>query len=195
MSLVVGDIVLKVRETNPEIPGHEVAAALAVICGAIICALGLLRLGWIVEFIPLSAISAFMTGSAINIATGQVPALMGITGFDTRASAYKVIINTLKYLGRTKIDAVVGLSALCMLYLIRYACVYGAKRMPLHRKGFFFLSTLRTAFVIMLYTLISYLANRNHRAKEDNRFRILGTVPRGTGSAIPRGDQEGPRTD
>ena len=180
MSLIVGDVVLQVRESHPELPSHEVAAALAVISGAIICALGLLRLGWIVEFIPLSAISAFMTGSALNISAGQVPALMGITGFDTRASTYKVIINTLKYLGRTKMDAAVGLSALFLLYLIRYACVYGAKRMPQHRKSYFFLSTLRTAFVIMLYTLISYLANRHHRAVKDRRFRILGNVPRGT---------------
>jgi sodium-independent sulfate anion transporter 11 len=43
---------------------------------------GLLRLGWLVEFIPAPAVSGFMTGSAINIVAGQVPGLMGITGFE-----------------------------------------------------------------------------------------------------------------
>ncbi|KAG1897338.1 karyopherin Kap95 [Suillus fuscotomentosus] len=34
-----------------------------------------------VEFIPVPAVSGYMTGSVINIVAGQVPALMGITGF------------------------------------------------------------------------------------------------------------------
>ena len=73
-----------------------------------------------------------MTGAALNIACGQVPGLMGISSklFDTRASTYLVIIHTLKYLGHTKLDAAMGLSALTMLYLIRFTCGYLAKRQP-----------------------------------------------------------------
>lgn len=118
-----------------------------------------------------------MTGSALNIAVGQVPTLMGITGFDTRASTYKVVINILKHLGRTKLDAAMGLTALAMLYLIRFACTYAAKRYPNRSKMFFFISTLRTAFVILLYTMISWLVQRHHRKKPT--FKILGKVPRG----------------
>jgi solute carrier family 26 (sodium-independent sulfate anion transporter), member 11 len=150
---------------------------LAIICGAIITFLGLARLGWIVEFIPLVAISAFLTGSAINIACGQVPNLMGITGFDTRASTYKVVINTLKHLGRTKLDAAMGLTALTLLYIIRSTFSYLARKQPNRRKLYFFLSTLRTAFVILLYTLISWLVQRHRR--DDPSFKILGKVPRG----------------
>lgn len=118
-----------------------------------------------------------MTGSAINIAVGQVPTLMGITGFDTRASTYRVVINTLKHLGRTKLDAAMGLTALAMLYIIRSACNFAGRRFPNRAKTFFFLSTLRTAFVILLYTMISWLVNRHHRKKP--LFKILGKVPRG----------------
>ena len=105
MSTITGNVVNEVAKTNPHIPGHVVASALAIIAGAIICFIGLLRCGWIVDFISMAAISAYMTGSALNIAVGQVPALMGITGFSNRDTTYKVVINTLKYLGRTKIDA------------------------------------------------------------------------------------------
>ncbi|KAL8717173.1 MAG: hypothetical protein Q9225_005564 [Loekoesia sp. 1 TL-2023] len=179
MSTVTGNVVDKAHDLRPDIPGHVVASALAVIAGAIICFLGLIRAGRIVDFISLAAISAFMTGSAINISVGQVPALMGITGFSNRESTYKVVINILKHLGRTKRDAAMGLTALAFLYLIRFFCGFAARRMPHRSKMFFFLSTLRTAFIILLYTLISWLVNRHHRKKKQRLFAILGDVPRG----------------
>lgn len=179
MSKVTGDVVLKVAASHPEYPGHVVASALAIICGVIIFFIGLIRCGWIVEFISLAAISAFMTGSAINIAVGQFPTMMGIDGFDTRATTYKVVINILKHLGRTKKDAAMGLTALFLLYLIRFSCGYAARKMPRRSKMFFFIATLRTAFVILLYTMISWLVNRHHRPTKQNKFKILGTVPRG----------------
>ncbi|KAL9602189.1 MAG: hypothetical protein Q9219_002053 [cf. Caloplaca sp. 3 TL-2023] len=186
MSTVTGNVVEKAADLRPDIPGHVVASALAVIAGAIICFLGLIRAGRIVDFISLAAISAFMTGSAINIAVGQVPALMGITGFSNRESTYKVVINILKHLGRTKRDAAMGLTALAFLYLIRWACNLMARKMPHRSKMFFFLSTLRTAFIILLYTMISWLVNRNHRGSKQRKFKILGTVPRGfKNAAVP----------
>lgn len=186
MSTVTGNVVERVRETNPEFEGHVVASSLGVICGVVIVAIGLIRAGWIVDFISLAAISAFMTGSAINIAVGQVPALMGITGFSNRESTYKVVINILKHLDRSKRDAAMGLTALALLYLIRFACNYSARRMPNRSKMFFFLSTLRTAFIILLYTLISFLVNRNHRGSKQRRFAILGDVPRGKSAWLIR---------
>lgn len=179
MSTIVGNIVLEVQKAHPDVEGHVVASALAIICGAIITFIGLIRCGWIVEFIPLVAISAFMTGSAISIAAGQVPNLMGIKveGFNTRGPTYMVIINTLKYLGHTKLDAAMGLSALTMLYIIRFACNYAAKKQPQRAKTYFFISTLRTAFVILLYTGIS--AGVNISRRKNPAFQITKEVPRG----------------
>jgi sodium-independent sulfate anion transporter 11 len=182
---VTGNIVTKVHQKDPKLAPDVVASALAVICGAIVVFIGLVRCGWIVDLISLTAISAFMTGSAINIAVGQVPTLMGITGFSTRDSTYKVVINILKHLGRTKLDAAMGLTALFLLYFIRSACTFAAKKQPQRRKAYFFVSTLRTAFVILLYTMISWLVNRHHRKKP--RFVILGTVPRGLFSYLASG--------
>lgn len=186
MSTVTGNVVDRVKESNPEFEGHVVASSLAVICGVVIVAIGLARAGWIVDFISLAAISAFMTGSAINIAVGQVPALMGITGFSNRESTYKVVINILRHLGRSERDAALGLTALAFLYLIRFACNFSARRMPNRSKMFFFLSTLRTAFIILLYTLISFLVNRHHREKKQRLFAILGDVPRGKSAWLIR---------
>ncbi|KAI0879453.1 sulfate permease [Hypoxylon argillaceum] len=186
LSTVTGTVVNKVISAHPEytlIP-WVIASALAVICGAIVLFIGLIRFGWIVELIPVVSLAAFMTGSAINIAAGQVPGLLGIKGFSTRDSTYLVIINTLKGLPRTTLDAAIGLTALFLLYFIRSLCNWAAKKYPNRQKLFFFLNTLRSVFVILLYTLVSWLVNMHRRTKP--AFAILGTVPRGfTHAAVP----------
>ncbi|KAG9758139.1 sulfate permease, partial [Aureobasidium melanogenum] len=155
MSTIVGNIVLDAQKHHPNLQPHVIASALSIIVGAIVCFLGLVRLGWLVDFISLTSISAFMTGSAINICVGQVPTLMGITGFSTRDSTYLVVIHILEHLGRTKLDAAIGLTALLFLYLLRFGFQYAGNRFPKHRRLLFFCSTLRTVFIILLYTLIS----------------------------------------
>ncbi|KAI0842468.1 sulfate permease [Hypoxylon sp. FL0890] len=181
MSTVTGGIVNRAEKAIPDVPGHVVASALSVIIGGIVCFLGLARLGWIVDLIPLPSIAAFMTGSGINIAVGQIPTMMGMNSkkkrFSTRDATYLVIINTLKNLKYTTIDAAMGLTALLMLYLIRGTCTYLAKKYPHREKTLFFISTLRTAFVILLYVAIS--AGVNLHRRDNPLFSVLGEVPRG----------------
>ncbi|GME58406.1 sulfate anion transporter [Neofusicoccum parvum] len=179
MSTIVGNIVIKVQDKHPDIPAEQVARGLSLISGAILLFIGLIRAGWIVEFIPLVAITSFMTGAAFSIAVGQVPAMMGISGINTREATYKVLINTLKALGKTKVDAALGLSALFALYFFRWICNTMSERQPHRKKMWFFLSTLRMAFIILLYTMISWLSNRGISNAKEAKFKILGTVPRG----------------
>jgi sodium-independent sulfate anion transporter 11 len=169
-----------VQETHPgQFEPDEIARGLSVISGCVLLFLGLFRLGFIVEFIPLIGITSFMTGAAISIGVGQVPAMMGIPDIKTREPTYLVIINTLKGLPRSRIDAAMGLSALAALYFIRGFCSFMAKRQPSRRKTWFFISTLRMAFVILLYILISWLVNRGVTDPKKARFKILGNVPSG----------------
>lgn len=182
LSTLVGTVVQRVQSEYGEdtFPPEMIARGLSVIVGAVLLFIGLARLGWIVEFIPLVGITSFMTGAAISIAAGQVPALLGITGVKTREATYLVIINTLRGLPRAKLDAAMGVTALAMLYLIRSFCNFMARRQPQRQKLWFFVSTLRMAFVILLYILISWLVNRNVNWDSSKaKFKILGTVPSG----------------
>ncbi|KAJ5215206.1 sulfate transporter [Penicillium cinerascens] len=179
MSTLVGTIIIEVQADHPEIHGVEIALAIAIICGAIVTFMGLARLGFVVDFIPLPSIVAFMTGSAVSICSGQVKHLLGEQAdFNTRAAAYRVIIDTLKYLPTARgYDAAMGLTALALLYAIRTACNYAARKYPHRAKLFFFLSTLRTAFVLLFYTMISAAVNLHRR--DNPAFTIVGHVPRG----------------
>lgn len=190
MSTLVGGIIINTREVHPELDEIDIASALAIICGAIVTFLGFIRFGFIVDFIPLPAITAFMTGSAISICSGQVKSLLGEKAdFSTRGATYRVIIDTLKHLPSASMDASMGMTALAMLYGIRFACNFAARRNPTRAKVFFFISTLRTAFVILFYTMISAAVNLHRR--DDPAFKILGNVPRGfTHAKVPRVDTE-----
>jgi sodium-independent sulfate anion transporter 11 len=142
-----------------------------------------------------------MTGSALNIAAGQVPSLLGyssklkcvepllhcfsssfrtdrLTSTSTRAATYKVIINTLRLLPSTKLDAAFGLTGLFFLYFVRWtlARVERKSKNPVVKRIAFFATTLRTAFVIIILTIASWLTVR-HQAKPS--ISILGTVPSG----------------
>ncbi|KIP06016.1 hypothetical protein PHLGIDRAFT_107526 [Phlebiopsis gigantea 11061_1 CR5-6] len=181
MSLTVSQIIKHVDNKHPgEWEGPQIATTVAFISGFIVLGIGLLRLGWIVEFIPAPAVSGFMTGSAINIVSGQVPGLLGESGFDTRAATYKVIINTLKFLPKTKLDAAFGITGLFFLYAIRMTCDWLSRRYPHRKRTFFFISTFRNAFVIIILTIASWLYCR-HRVSHSGKYpiKILQTVPRG----------------
>ncbi|KAL6854610.1 sulfate permease [Trichoderma novae-zelandiae] len=177
LSTVVGTVVADVGASNGDIPPNVVATAFAVIAGSLVLVIGILRLGWLVDLISITSLSAFMTGSAITIGASQLPSLFGITSFSNRDAAYRVIVNTLKHLPEAKLDATVGLTALFLLYLIRHTLSTAAERWPNNKRVIFFLNTMRTVFVILFYTMVSWVINKDR--KEEPAIRVLGVVPKG----------------
>ncbi|KAK4706104.1 solute carrier family 26 (sodium-independent sulfate anion transporter), member 11, partial [Phenoliferia sp. Uapishka_3] len=183
MSLEVSKVIAHVQAApgGMAYSAPVIATALAFITGFIVLAIGLLRLGWIVEFIPAPAVAGFMTGSAISILVGQVPSLMGYsTLFNTRAATYKVIINSLKHLPNTTRDAAFGLSGLFFLYAVRFIFtrIEARARNPLIKRAAFFINTLRTAFVIIFLTIFAWVHLR-HKTVKHYDISILKTVPKG----------------
>lgn len=116
----------------------------------ILLGIGLLRLGWIIEFIPYIPISAFVTAAAITIIATQFPTLMGITGVNTREAPYLVIIGSLKGLLSTQVDAAIGLSSIVLLYAIRYFYGKMEVRYSAKQKMWAVISSLRLTFVMLL---------------------------------------------
>jgi sodium-independent sulfate anion transporter 11 len=180
MSLATGNIVTAVQDKYGDLySGPVIATCLAFICGFVVLAIGLVRIGWIVEFIPQPAVSGFMTGSAINIAAGQVPALFGIAKrLDTRAATYKVIINTLKNLNHSTLDAAYGVTALVALYTFKWVFTYLPKRYPKFTRPAFFLQAFRHAFVIIIWTIISWQTQVG-RTEKTRQIALVGKVPSG----------------
>lgn len=181
MSQTMAQIIIAVDSQHPDKWSSPlIATTVAFVCGFIVLGIGLLRIGWLVELIPQPAVVGFMTGSAISIVAGQVPSLMGITGFNTRGATYLVIIDTLKGLPHTRLDAAWGLVGLFSLYAISIICNRLSKRYPRRARLFFFISVTRNAFVVIVLTIASWLYCR-HRKTAAGKYpiTILKTVPAG----------------
>lgn len=188
MSLQVSKVIAHVQARagedtySPEV----IATFLSLICGGIAAAIGILRLGFILEFISIPAVMGFMSGSAFSIIVGQVPALMGFNSkVNTREASYKVVINTLKNLKFTTSDAAFGLIPLFILYVWKFSSDYAPKRWPRYKTWFFYIQQLRNAIVIIVATAICwgivYPKRHNHTGSKafKSPISVIGVVPRG----------------
>ncbi|KAL2129468.1 hypothetical protein VTI74DRAFT_7770 [Chaetomium olivicolor] len=177
-SLLVGSVVASVQEQRPGVySNEEIAKTLSAVSGTILLFIGLVRLGWIVDFIPYIPISAFVTAASITIMATQFPVAMGIPGVNTREAPYLVIVNSLKGLPETRIDAAIGLSSIVLLHVIRYFCTEMEARDRSRQKVWAMISSLRLTFSMLLYTLVSWLVNRNNSGQSP--FRIVGHIEKG----------------
>lgn len=81
---------------------------------------------------------------------------------------------------KTKLDAAFGITGLFSLYAIRITCDWLGRKYPRRKRLFFFLSTFRNAFVIIVLTIASWLYCR-HRKTAAGKYpiKILQSVPRG----------------
>lgn len=188
MSLQVGKVVAKVQDKyGDKYSGPEIATFLSLICGGISAAIGLLRIGFILEFISMPAVMGFMSGSAFNIITGQVPGLLGYNSLvNTKKSSFYTVVHTLKNLKHGNINAAFGIVPLFILYTWKFSCDFLGKRYPKKKMWFFYLQTLRNAIVIIVATAISWGVVYPHvknskvpKKKFKYKIQTIGVVPSG----------------
>lgn len=188
MSMETAKIIARVQGKYGDLyAGHEIATTVALLAGGIALGIGLLRLGFIVELIPLPAVMAFTTGSAFNIICGQLPGLMGYNKLvNTRDATYLVLINFLKYLPNTTVDAAFGLVCLFILYVWKFLGTWLMKKYPHRSRTINYFLNLRNSVVIILATLISWGIIRNApgglaKKSKFKSYSIVGNINKGLG--------------
>ncbi len=97
-------------------------AALALIVGIFFLGFGLLRMGWVANFIPVPVMKAFIQGLVWVTIMGQVPKIFGIKGGS--GNFWQKLADILHQLPQANITAtLIGLSSLILLLLLK-------KRLP-----------------------------------------------------------------
>ena len=101
--------------TNAAVPD---AAALALVAGVIYVLLGLLRMGWVSNFLSKAVLAGFILGFAIGIIIDQSHKLLGVAKVD--GSYVQVLIGTIIEVPETNLPTLaLGVAALAMLLLFR----------------------------------------------------------------------------
>ncbi len=97
----------------------EAAVILALLGGAMLLALGLLRLGFLVNFLSHSVLSGFISASAILIALGQVKTLLGIEMPRVESFADTAIQLARNAGSLNPATAAIGLASAALLFFVR----------------------------------------------------------------------------
>ncbi|QCO54871.1 sulfate permease [Pseudorhodobacter turbinis] len=152
---------------------YGAAIALAFLSGLMLLAMGLLRLGFVANFLSHPVISGFVTASGIIIAAGQIPHLLGIRakGETLPDLLHEIWIN----LNDINIfTLVLGASTVCFLFWSRT----NLKDFLLSRKVRPGLATVLTRAAPVAAVVITTLATAIFGLKARG-VAIVGTVPQG----------------
>nr|MBP7909187.1 sodium-independent anion transporter [Pseudomonadales bacterium] len=127
--LAVGPVAVISLMTATAIGEHAVAGspqywsaaiALALLSGLMLCAMGLLRLGFLANFLSHPVISGFISASALLIAAGQLKTILGIEAHGH--SFVEIATNLARHLPQTQLlSAAVGIGAAAFLFWARTA--------------------------------------------------------------------------
>ena len=77
VAIVSGSLVADIASDNPE-DVVAITSALAIATGVVLIAIGLLRIGWIAEFLSKPIVTGFVFGLTLTIVIGELPTLLGI---------------------------------------------------------------------------------------------------------------------
>ncbi|NXM89485.1 S2611 protein, partial [Oenanthe oenanthe] len=157
------------------------AVLLAFLSGCIQLAMGLLHLGFLLDFISCPVIKGFTSAASITISFSQIKNILGLQGIPRQF--FLQVYETLRRIGETRAgDAVLGLSCLAALAGLRAmkshlprAGPAGALAVRISHLIVWISGTARNALVVLFAGLVAY------------SFQVMGSQPFGLTGSIPRG--------
>ncbi|MFA5121711.1 SulP family inorganic anion transporter [Zavarzinia sp.] len=149
------------------------ALVLALESGLILLAMGLLRLGFLANFISHSVISGFLTASGVLIATSQIKHILGVKAAgDTLPSLLEGLAATVG--GTNGITVAVGLAALGFLYWARRRLKFLLRRLGLSPRVADILAKTGPVLAVAVSTLVVAALSLDQAG-----VKVVGAIPAG----------------
>lgn len=154
--------------------GYAVAAlTLAFLSGAFLVLLGVLRLGFLANFLSHPVIAGFITASGILIAFSQLKHLLGVTAHGHTLPELLMSIGA--HLGETNvITVIIGVSATAFLFWVRKGLKPALRRLGASQKLADVLTKAGPVAAVAVTTISVWLFGLN-----DKGVKIVGEVPQG----------------
>ena len=171
-SLMTAAAAAQVAAPNtPEFLGA--AIALSTVTGLLLILMGILRLGFLANFLSHPVVSGFITAAAVQIAAGQLGALLGASS--KGESLLEILRSLLPSLGKVNLaTAAIGISAVVFLLWARRGLKPLLLGLGLGERPADILSKVAPAMVIVATTLAVWGFDLN-----GSNVAILGAVPGG----------------
>ncbi|KAK1124251.1 hypothetical protein K0M31_006625 [Melipona bicolor] len=157
----------------------EYAILLCFLSGSITIVLGILRLGFLVEFVSIPVVSGFTSAASLIIACSQIKSLLGLKIHgESFIEIWRELINNVH---RTRIPDLI-LSCCCILILLTLKKLKDAKvSNRIFKTLIWFLGTGRNALVVILCAVASYIFENRGGAP----FILTGHIDSGLPSVDP----------
>lgn len=168
MALLTGEIVADY--VNEGYEAIAVASSVAFWVGIYSLILGIFRLGFLLDFIPLPVLSGYVSGAALTILLQQLKALFGEpkTGDDVAG----VIRYFFRELPNTNWRAfLIGITGIILLGGMQQL----GRRLGKKYRAVWYFSIARNALAIILYTLISWGVNKDRKSPLFSISKVTGT--------------------
>ncbi|KAK0372433.1 sulfate permease [Colletotrichum limetticola] len=154
MGLLTAEIITDLKTEG--FAAQDISSAVALMVGIYSLIVGLLKLGFILEYISVPVLSGFLSAAAITILLGQVGSLVGLSDVPSGTSA--IISNVLSRIPEMEpLTIAIGFSGILMLYILEFIGKKWGKKSAIIK----FACSSRAVILLLIYTTISFLVNKD----------------------------------
>ena len=150
------------------------AAALAILTGTILLIAGILKAGFVMNFVSRPVVSAYITGAALLIIFSQLKHIFGVSANGN--TVFALLADLKRNLPNTNLAALeIGVSAIAILWLIKRYLAYILIKLHIKSRKAKLIARMAPILVVAIYIGISAGFNLSDRFD----LRVVGLIPAG----------------
>ncbi|KAJ0335600.1 hypothetical protein COL922a_009002 [Colletotrichum nupharicola] len=149
---IIGD--LKSEGFAPE----DISSAVALMVGIYSLMVGLLKLGFVLDYISVPVLSGFLSAAALTILLGQVGSLVGLS--DVPSGTASIINNVFSRIPEMEpLTVAIGFSGIILLYALEFIGKRWGKKSAVLK----FICSSRAVIILFIFTTISFIVNKDKK--------------------------------
>lgn len=154
----------------------DITVLLAFLSGVIQLLMGILHLGFVVQFISRPVISGFTNAAAVQISLGQMKSFFGYSGAatDNIVQSFISFVNNIKSLNVC--DTALGVSTIILIVVLQKLGQGCSPRSNFTKQLRWYISQSRSTIVIVIGMLIAFITKISTSTEP---FTVVGEIPSG----------------
>ncbi|KAG6546359.1 hypothetical protein Mapa_012400 [Marchantia paleacea] len=172
ISIIMGQLLKSEIDPLEDKAGYlRLAFTATFFAGVVQASLGILRLGFLIDFLSHAAIVGFMSGAAVTIALQQLKGLLGIRNFTSSSDIISVMRSVWTHTGEWNWPTI----ALGFFFLI---LLMATRRISQMRKNFFWFSAVAPLACVIVGTLFVFVTRLDKQG-----IKVIGYIEKGVNPA------------